>query len=179
MPADELRDPHLAALTSRMSAIRSRTRALVVGLTPERLMRPSPAGGWNAAQVFEHMILANVSYERPVDRAIARARARRGSPRPFRSTLGGGFLIRSLAGTKNLPTVGKYRPLTVRPGVVEAFLQTLDWVEDRMKTADGLDLRVMLSSPVVPILRMNVGEAFEVAVVHSERHLGQIERALK
>ena len=142
-------------------------------------MRPSPTGGWNAGQVFEHMIIANLSYERPIDRALERARARPGSPRSFRPTLGGGFLIRSLAGTKNLPTVGQYRPRTVRPGVVEVFLRTFDWIEGRMKAADGLDLRVMLSSPVVPILRMNLGEAFEVAAVHAERHLGQVERALK
>jgi hypothetical protein len=48
-----------------------------------------------------------------------------------------------------------------------------------MHEADGLDLRVMLTSPVMPLLRMNLGEAFEVAVVHAERHLGQIERTLK
>lgn len=178
--AAELRDPHLAALDQRIAAIRGRTRSLTHGVSPERMARSPAHGGWSAAQVFEHLSIANESYERPVDRAIEQARGRDGPPRAFRPTLGGGFLIRALEpGTRNVPTLRRYQPLTVRANVVEGFLGTLDWVEGRMRTADGLDLRVMLTSPVMPILRMNLGEAFEVAVVHAERHLDQIERALE
>lgn len=136
-----------------------------------------PGGGWSVAEIFEHLCVATTSYDRPVERAIAKSRARSGTPRVHRSTLGGGFLIRALRpGTRNVPTLGPYVPLAARERVVEAFLGTLDNVERKMHEADGLDLRVMLTSPVMPLLRLNLGEAFEVAVVHAERHLGQAER---
>jgi hypothetical protein len=36
--------------------------------------------------------------------------------------------------------------------------------------------RVRMRSPVAPLLRMNLGDALTVLVVHAERHAGQIER---
>jgi hypothetical protein len=174
------RDPHLAALGHRIEAVRATTLRLVSWVSAEELARRPANGGWSAAEVFEHLCVANVSYDLPVERAIELSRARPGTPRPYRSTLGGSFLIRSLRpGTRNVPTLKPYRPGTPRKRVVEAFLASLDAVEARMHEADGLDLRIMITSPVMPILRLNLGEAFEVAVVHAERHLGQVERTLK
>jgi len=180
MNTGDFRDPFLAALHERIDAIRARARRLTFGVAIERMARKPAKGGWSAAQVFEHLAIANASYERPVDRALERSRARRGAPRAFPPTLGGGLLIRALTpGTRGVPTIRPYVPLAVRVNVVEGFLETMDEIESRMRAADGLDLRVMLSSPVMPILRLNLGEAFEVAVVHAERHLDQIERALE
>ena len=180
MSPESFRDPYLAGLAARIAVVRARTRQLASDSSPDRMTRRPANGGWSAAEVFEHMCIANLSYEKAVDRAIERSCARRDAPRAFRSTLGGGFLIRALEpGSRNVPTLRPFQPLAVRPNVADAFLASMDWVEGRMRAADGLDLRVMLTSPVMPILRLNLGEAFEVAVVHSERHLNQIERALK
>ena len=176
----EFRDSHLAALSARIAAVRSRTLRLVSWESAESLARRPADGGWSAAEIFEHLCVANVSYDLPVERAIEVARARPGVPRRFRSTLGGAFLIGALTpGSRAAPTLKPYQPGEPRKRVVEAFLSSMDAIEARMHEADGLDLRVMLTSPVMPLLRMNLGEAFEVAVVHAERHLGQIERTLK
>jgi hypothetical protein len=35
-----------------------------------------------------------------------------------------------------------------------------------------------LSSPASRLIRMNLGDAFRILVVHGRRHLGQIERVL-
>ena len=170
-------DPFLAALSGRLAASRERTRRVIAGLSNEVMSAHPRNGGWSIAEIFEHLSIANISYEAPVKRAIATARERRGPPRPHRSTLGGGFLIRALEpGTRGVPTLKPYVPRAPRELVVEAFLGTLDTVEHSMHEADGLDLRVMLTSPVMPLLRLNLGEAFEVAAVHAERHLGQVER---
>jgi hypothetical protein len=45
-----------------------------------------------------------------------------------------------------------------------------------MLEADGHDLGVGFSSPVSPLIRLNLGDAFRVLVVHCHRHLGQVER---
>jgi hypothetical protein len=176
----EFRDHHLAALATRIETVRERTLRLVSWESAESMARRPARGGWSAAEVFEHLCVANVSYDLPVERAIVRTRTRAGTPRPFRSTMGGSFLIRALTpGSRAVPTLKPYFPGAPRKRVVEAFLASMDAIEARMHEADGLDLRVMLTSPVMPLLRMNLGEAFEVAVVHAERHLGQIERTLK
>jgi hypothetical protein len=174
------RDPHLAALAARIALVKARTLRLVSWESAEALAHRPAGRRWSAAEVFEHLCVANISYDLPVERAIELSRARPGAPRPFRSTLGGGFLIRSLApGSHAVPTLKPYLPGPPRKRVVEAFLASMDAIESRMHEADGLDLRIMITSPVMPILRLNLGEAFEVAVVHAERHLDQVERALK
>jgi hypothetical protein len=45
-----------------------------------------------------------------------------------------------------------------------------------MREVDGHDLRVGLTSPLSPLFRMNLGDAFRILVVHSHRHLAQAER---
>jgi hypothetical protein len=67
-------------------------------------------------------------------------------------------------------------PLAAREGVLEAFLATLTRIEELAREADGADLCTGMWSPIAPI-RLNVGDAFLVLVAHSERHLGQAERA--
>jgi hypothetical protein len=174
------RDPLLASLGKRIDVLRRRTGVVIATLRPELFLRIPPGGGWSVGEVFEHMCVANASYTLPIERAIAKALTRSGAPRAHRHTLGGSFLIRALGpGNRRLPSPKPYRPLEPRDGVVGAFLASLDTCESLMHEADGHDLRVMLASPVMPLLRMNLGEAFEVGVVHSERHLVQIERTRK
>jgi hypothetical protein len=173
-------DPLLAALARRLESVRRRARTVVFSLPPELMLRIPPGGGWSMGEVFEHLCIANGSYTLPVERAIAKSLTRSGAPRKHKSTFGGGFLIRALGpnGGK-VPTLRAYMPLNPREDVFSAFLDSLDVIEALMHDADGHDLRVMLASPVMPLLRMNLGEAFEVAVVHAERHLVQIERTRK
>jgi hypothetical protein len=72
------------------------------------------------------------------------------------------------------------RPYRVGPqaraNVVDEFLGTVRRIGELMRRADGHDLRVGLASPVSPLLRMNVGDAFRILVVHAHRHLAQVER---
>lgn len=171
-------DPFLAALAPRLGALEPRTRAAIAGLPPEALAAAPPGGGWSIAEVFEHLCVASASYDAALADALATARARFGNPRRHRRTFLGGLLLRSLAESnlKKLPAPRVYRPLTPRPNVVEAFVASLRNLERWMSEADGLDLRVMLSSPVLPIIRMNLGDALELGIVHAERHLAQVER---
>jgi hypothetical protein len=59
---------------------------------------------------------------------------------------------------------------------VDAFLAGVGRLRGLMREVDGHDLRVGLSSPVSPLFRMNLGDAFRILVVHSHRHLAQAER---
>jgi len=61
--------------------------------------------------------------------------------------------------------------------VLEEFLARQEDVGRLIAEAGTMDWRrVRMSSPVVPLLRMNLGDALTILVVHAERHAGQIER---
>lgn len=171
-----LQDPYLAALAPRFEALEPRARAAIAGLSGESVAAPPPHGGWSIAQVFEHLVIANGSYDPATEAAIERARKR--APRPHATTFCGRLLIGAM-NERNLrpkPAPRSYRPLTVRAHVFEAFLATNAKLGEHLRQADGTDLRTMLASPILAILRMNLGEALALGVTHTERHLGQIER---
>jgi hypothetical protein len=170
----------LAQLLGELDRIEPRTRVAVAGLPEAKFSEVPPDGGWSVAQVFEHLCVANQSYlDGPLGPAIARARTLGPSQRAWRPSFMGGWLTGVLVeGTKSMQAPKLYRVgPTPREHVVDAFLAGIGRVRALMHEADGHDLRVGLASPVTPLLRMNLGDAFRIMVVHSHRHLAQAERA--
>lgn len=182
MPATPaFRDPALAALAERLAALEPRARAVVEGLSPERMRQRPPAGGWSVAQVFEHMCLSNDLYlARPIPNAVAVARSRPAPSRPFKPSLMGGFLLAMVreSSRRRLPTTPDLEASgPVRDDVVEAFIAGVRDLDAHMHAADGHDLMVSFASPVAAIVKLRLGDAFAVLIEHSHRHLAQAERA--
>ena len=177
--ASPLRTPMLAQLLGELDRIEPRTRVAVTGLPEAKFLEVPPDGGWSVAQVFEHLCVANESYlEGPLGPAVAKAKAQGPTDRPWRPSFVGRWLTGSLVeGGKPLPTPRRWRVgPTPREQVVDAFLAGIGRVRGLMREVDGHDLRVGLTSPVSPLFRMNLGDAFRILVVHSHRHLAQAER---
>jgi hypothetical protein len=139
-----------------------------------------PAGGWTIAQIFEHMRIADSSYvDGCLPKAIAKAQGK--AKKPWKPSLFGGWLRRALANfQKPLPAPKIYRVAGVPRGdVVEAWLAGVRKLRALIESADRLDLNTRLSSPVSKLIRISLGDALAIPVVHSHRHLGQVERTRK
>ena len=92
----------------------------------------------------------------------------------------GGLLIATV-GPKarlRLPTARVFEPgLTPRPRVVEAFLRMQQEIARLLREGTDLDWRgVRLSSPVNRLFRLNLGDAYVILVIHTQRHLNQVAR---
>ncbi len=180
-PTDKpLSEPMLAQLLTELDRIEPRTRVAVTGLPESKFREVPPDGGWSVAQVFEHLCVVNAAYlEGPLPAALAKARQRASaSPRPWKPSFIGGWLTRSLTeGSKPLPAPEPWRVGPVaRENVVDEFLAGIARLRAVVLDADGTDLHVGLASPASALIRMNLGDALRVMVVHSHRHLGQAER---
>jgi len=90
----------------------------------------------------------------------------------------GGWLAGALVeGSKPVPAPRLYRAGSVpREHVVDAFLAGIARTRALVLDVDGCDLRVGLASPVSPLIRLNLGDALRIIVVHGHRHLAQAER---
>ena len=173
------RSPLLAELMPELERIEPRARAAVAGLPESKFVEKPPDGGWSIAETFEHLCRANLSYlDGPLPGAIEKARARAGPARPWRPSLTGRLLAGAmLEGAKPVPTAKAWRVTgEPRPNVVDVFLATVERLRAAMLEADGHDLGVSFSSPLVSLVRLNLGDAFRVLVVHCHRHLAQVER---
>lgn len=174
-------DPTLEQLRPKLARIEPRARAVASGLSPERFRTRPPDGGWSVGEVFEHLCRSDDSYlEQVLPEAIARARSRPAPKRPFAPSLLGGFMISALKedNRRRLPTTSKLQVQgRIRDGVLEAFLEGVRTLESLMREADGHDLTVSFRSPISPILRLRLGDAFVILTEHAHRHLAQAERA--
>ena len=136
-----------------------------------------PDGGWSIAQVFEHLISADVSYLERMEELVEKGQ--RGNT-PWKPTLAGGLLIKSLSPTQKRKSSAPriYRPpAEPRANVVDAYLALRISFLELIERAGGVDLRRnRMTSPVMRLIRPNLGDAIMILTVHTQRHLQQIER---
>ncbi|MEQ1834734.1 MAG: DinB family protein, partial [Candidatus Eisenbacteria bacterium] len=179
-PTDKpLREPMLAQLLTELDRVEPRTRVAVTGLTDSKFREVPPDGGWSVAQVFEHLCVVNAAYlDGPLPAALAKAKQRGPAPRAWKPSLIGGWLTKSLSeGGKALPAPEPWRVgPAARAQVVDEFLAGVARLRALLLEADGTDLGVGLASPASALIRMNLGDALRVTVVHCHRHLRQAER---
>jgi hypothetical protein len=179
------RDLH-QALRARAIASHAQIAELARPLDQDRLFRRPPDGGWSVGEVLEHLCVSAEAYGPLVLELLQKARADAAAPlREWKPTFFGKFLARSLAAPRKLPAPKKIRPgKSPRGGVVEQFLAQQLGFASRLDDAAGFDWSALkLHSPLVPrfvrsLATMNLGDAFSVEVVHTERHTLQIERVI-
>ena len=161
--------------------IDAEARRLTAGLSEAQLRWNPPDGGWSIAQVFAHLVQANASYFDRMREAIA-AGPRREADATWRPTLFGGLLYRSLepSNRRGAPSPKIWRPASHPPAdTLDNFLAGQATLAGLIRDAADIDLvRTRLSSPVSRLVRINLGDAIRVLVVHDWRHLGQVERVL-
>jgi hypothetical protein len=164
---------------NRTAGLVARARALG-GVAPAALTRHRN-GGWSAAQILEHLVLASESYlavmRQHVETAAAVADA---AALTWRPRLGGRILVRSMLSPRRLPAPRGFRPTpAARPHVIEAFIEEMRELQALLDRAAPLSWnRIRFGSPVFGLLRLNFGDGCLVLITHAERHFGQIDRVL-
>jgi hypothetical protein len=164
----------LVALDAKLSAVRAR-------LDDRVLLWQPPEGGWSIGQVMEHLCVSHDSYLDPMralvgNRPAGAAREDNG----WKPSFAGRLLVSGLKGERKLPSPRKYRVGPhARPEVARELASRHDIIARVLESAGTYDWRrIRVRSPVLPLLRMNLGDCFEVLVVHEERHFRQIDRLL-
>lgn len=176
------RDLH-ARLHTDAKSLHDRIAVLARGLDPEQLVRRPGHGGWSVGEVLEHLCVVDELYAKPLATLLHRAHVDAGAPaREWRPSLLGKFMARMLEQPRRLKAPRKLRPApTPRNGVVEDYLARDTRLRHRMDDSTSLDwqdLRLYPPTIPLPILKLNVGDIFNIHVIHVRRHLAQMERVV-
>lgn len=175
-------------LVAELAAADARIARAAGGLGARQLQWRPPGGGWGIGDVLEHLVASNEDYLarlRPLvadgargTGAAVRAVQPGGGADGWRPSLMGGFLARSLRAPRRLPAPKRWRPASAaRADALERFLAGEREVARLLRASLDLDWRrTRLASPVSRLVRLNLGDAFEVIAAHSSRHAGQLER---
>ena len=157
-------------------------RQLVSGLSEGQLnWKPFPEK-WSIAQCFEHLAVTSSKFDPYFTAAIASARKKwpvTGALQ-YRPSLVGGWLIKQVVPE----TARRVRaPRVFRPSessihdALGGFLKQQERFLAFVRESDGIDYnRTRLRSPVTPLMRYSLADAFVVTVVHGQRHLAQARR---
>ena len=158
-------------------------RQLVEGLSDEQLNWKPEAKRWSMAQCLEHLAVASGGFDSYFRETIERARARWPTTRAvlYRPTFVGGLLIRQVVPetTRRFPSPKIFKPSdsSAIHDALGIFLKQQTQFLSFVQESEGTDYnRARLRSPVTPLMRYSLADAFVVTIVHEHRHLGQAWR---
>ncbi len=171
----------LQTIASETEKVNGEARQLVAGLTDEQLnWKPAPSR-WSIAQCLDH--LAVTSENQDFTKAIARGREKRRASDAvaYRPTMLGGWLVKQLLpeAKRKMPAPKVFRPSegSAINGALERFLRQQEKFLSFVNDARGIDYnKTRLRSPVTPLVRYSLADAFVMTVVHGQRHLAQARR---
>lgn len=161
-----------------------RVRALFDSLTKEQITWKPDPNTWSIAECIEHLIVTDSQYIPNLTDALERAEGKRGggdaSYRP-------GFFAKKFInaagenGKLKLKAPTKFRPDQAGhggdAGAGGRFIAGQENLRGLIRRADGLNInRTKLPSPISPLFRFSIGEAFTLMISHQKRHLAQAER---
>ena len=158
-------------------------RQLASGLREDQLNWKPARDKWSIAQCLDHLAVTSSKFGPYFTAALARARKKwpvTSSP-SYRPTLIGGWLIKQVVPEtgRNLPAPKVFRPSesSAIQGALESFLKQQARFIEFVRETDGVDYnKTRLRSPVTPLMRYSLADAFVVTVVHGQRHLAQARR---
>jgi hypothetical protein len=158
-------------------------RGLVAGLSETQLSWTSAPDRWSIAQCLDHLATTSKAFGPYLTAAIKRGHEKWpiGSAVVYRPSWVGGWLIKQVAPetTRKVPSPKVFRPSQspAIENVLDKFLQQQGGFLRFVREAKGLDYnKVRLRSPVTPLMRYSMADAFVVTVVHGWRHLAQARR---
>jgi hypothetical protein len=175
---------HLHGLQLRARNNRTLAENLLGGMTAQQMAWNPAAKSWNTLEVLDHLNLAAEKYFELIQKTVARTRARGlGAAESFRPGFLQGRFIQMLEpkpGARALPAPSGFCPLSKGEAdyeLRERFFKNTDTLQTLLQEAEDVNLsKVRFASPVTPLLRFNIGEAFWLLVAHESRHLLQIQK---
>jgi hypothetical protein len=166
----------------QLDSVNAEARALVANHPVDDLIRPTPGGGWSAAECLEHVALTAEKYNLTIGAALDAGTELKGEG-PFQY----GLLARLFLWTLEPPVRMRFKapaPFAPRPQpdlheALTAFIARHDELQQLLIQADGLNLAaIRVESPANAKLKLPVGAAFGVLTAHARRHLWQARRGL-
>jgi hypothetical protein len=156
---------------------------LVAGLSEGQLAWTSAPSTWSIAQCLDHLATTSRAFEPYFISAIKRGHEKWPvrSHVPYRPSWVGGWLIKQVVpeATRKVPSPKVFQPshtLAIE-NVLEKFLKQQAEFARFVRQAEGLNYnKTRLRSPVTPLMRYSLADAFVVTVVHGWRHLAQAQR---
>lgn len=175
--------PDIQTMLRDIESIKADGRAVCAGLSEAQFnWRPGP-GRWSVAECLVHLNTAVTvtlpAFDRAIEAGVAKRPTGQGTG-PFRYGWFSRWMVRSMEPPpkRKMPTFKIFEvPADATHALAEvlpAFAAVRDHLAERVRRADGLDLRaVRVISPVNRLLRLPLGAYLQFVIAHDRRHIWQ------
>ena len=161
---------------------RSTARNLFSTLTSQEFNWRPNRGRWSIAQCLTHLIISSKLYSDAILTAVSTPQpVWKVEPGPYQYGLFSRLMIKSLDpdNRRRYKAPRKFTPPLIHysvDSVITEFESSGDRWEECLKCSNGLNLaKVKVTSPVMPLLRFQLGATFAMMVMHERRHLLQAQ----
>lgn len=170
----------LVNVSDRLAKLEDRVRAVFEGVTDDQANQPVPPSNWSSYQILDHLIKANGPYLEVLPAAVSQAAENETAEAKF--SWFGKFIAKAAGPAGNAPTpkpmIPDHGPMT--RSKLDAYLAQSAQIRDVLNSAKGKDLgSTRMNNPFVKVFRLTLADVFEIVAQHAERHIGQIEAALR
>ncbi|MCC5943544.1 MAG: DinB family protein [Bernardetiaceae bacterium] len=179
------KDLHLIQISRRIDVIIEHAHHLHL-LNSKQLKYKPDAKSWNILECLWHLITSNQGYIDMLEKYIVEAKKNNIQGRDkYKPSWAEIQFIHQIKpqNHKSIPAPLSLRPnlreLTLMPKVIDDFEKQLAHLKKLCLEADGIDLKkAKIPMPLFKLIRMRMGSAFEIVVLHNERHFVQIQKLL-
>jgi DinB family protein len=177
----DYRKADLPSLITAAGSVAREAKDTFGRLTPAQLNWKPSAERWSVAQCFDHLLSANKGYLPEIDNVLAGKKRRFWERMPVLPGLMGKFLIKAVdpASTRKVKAPKVFQPAQsdISGSVIDDFVAQQATIIEKMKATAHLDLeRIIITSPVAPVVVYSLMDTYRVIVVHNRRHFEQARR---
>jgi hypothetical protein len=156
-------------------------QTITAGLTEAQLNWKPSADQWSIAQCLEHLAVATRGFDKYFVAALEQSRIKTQSAPRYKPTMMGGWLARHVAPEAprklRAPKIFKPANASTIENSLGMFLTEQTKFVDFVRQAKGIDYnKSRIRSPVTPLVRYSLADAFVITVLHAQRHLAQARR---
>ncbi|MFY9619021.1 MAG: DinB family protein [Pyrinomonadaceae bacterium] len=173
----------IATIVSEAEKNNATANDLARGLTEAQLNWKPDATQWSIAQCLEHLAVTSKQFNGYFKQLIESARLKwpTNGAIPYRPSLVGGWLIKQVVPETtrkvSAPKIFKPSDSSLIEDALALFLKQQEEFVRFVRESEGVDYnRARLRSPVTPLMRYSLADAFVVTIVHGYRHLAQANR---
>jgi hypothetical protein len=173
----------LKTVTAETDKNSDAARTLTSGLTEAQLNWKPSAEQWSIAQCLQHLTVATNEFERYFQTALESARKKwpASNPPRYKPSMLGGWLAKQVSpeAPRKVTAPKIFRPADSSniSGALEKFVNQQSRFLAFVRESAGIDYnKTRLRSPVTPLIRYSLADAFVITVVHGQRHLAQARR---
>jgi len=158
-------------------------RTITGDLSEAQLNWKPSSDQWSIAQCLEHLAVATKGFDKYFSTALMQAKSKppiTNSP-VYKPTMMGGWLARHVApeSPRKLRAPRMFRPADASAiqGSLQMFLDEQQKFVDFVGQCQYIDYnKTRIRSPVTPLVRYSLADAFVITVLHAQRHLAQARR---